>query len=81
MANIAIDHSVRYAAWPRFRIAKRWHVLVCHWQRRRHYRRALRQLLAETSDPRILADVGFVPPPRSTLDRWTLAMFYSHCGR
>ena len=81
MANVAIDHSVRTAAWPRLRIAKRWHVLVRRWQRRQYHRRALRQVLAETSDPRLLADIGFAPPPRAILPHWMLAMIYSQAGR
>ncbi len=76
MANIATGLPIRAFALPRFRLAVRYRVLLrsvrCEHQRRR----TIDQLLAETRDPRILADVGFAVPRPTIIERWAVAMLH-----
>lgn len=76
MANIAIERSFRTVTWPRFRIPKRWRVFLRLVRREQLRRRALDQLLAETRDPRILADIGFALPRRTIIERWAATMLH-----
>lgn len=72
-------------AWPDRATRRRaaWGLLVRRvavssrlWERRRARRRFVNKVLAETSDPRILADLGIRPVPTPHVERWMTAMLW-----
>jgi hypothetical protein len=46
------------------------------WRRRLAHRRFIRRVLAETHDPRVLADLRIRPGRPSDLERWIMAMLW-----
>lgn len=46
------------------------------WARQRARRRFVNQVLAETHDPRLLADIGLDPVQTPHVERWVMAMLY-----
>lgn len=76
MATEALDPSsrtfgIRLAGRP---ILWRLRVLLRQWRRERSRRRWLSQVLAETSDPRIIAEAGFQRPGAGFLELWARAL-------
>ena len=72
-------------AWPRRNAHKHavWDQLLRRlavssrlWARRRARRRLVNRVLAETHDPRILADLGIDPIRPHHVERWAMAMLY-----
>jgi hypothetical protein len=72
-------------AWPDRATRRRtaWGLLVRRvavslrlWARRRARRRFVNKVLAETNDPRILADLGIRPVPTPHVERWMTAMLW-----
>lgn len=62
----------RHAAWDR--LLRRLSVSSRLWARRRARRRFVTRVLAETDDPRILADLGIDPVRPHHVERWMMAM-------
>jgi hypothetical protein len=72
-------------AWPDRATRRRaaWGLLVRRvavssrlWARRRARRRFVNRVLAETNDPRILADLGIHPDRTPHVERWMTAMLW-----
>lgn len=63
-----------HAAWQR--LLRRLAVSSRLWARRHARRRFVNRVLAETRDPRILADLGIDPVRPDPVERWVMAMFY-----
>jgi hypothetical protein len=67
------DRSSRErSAWQR--LQRRIAVSLRLWQRRRTRRRFVNAVLATTSDPAALADLGIGPAGPSHIQRWIAAM-------
>jgi hypothetical protein len=64
----------RKAAWGL--LVRRVAVSSRLWARRRARRRFVNRVLAETNDPRILADLGIRPVPTPHVERWITAMLW-----
>lgn len=77
MRDVALDYPCRSTPVERRR-ARRLYLLLRYLRRRRARRRLIRQVLNETRDPRVLADVGVAPPGRSVLERWPTALMVLH---
>ncbi len=58
--------------------ARRLSVLLRQWRRQRARHHRLAQVLAETSDPRLIEDAGFRPPAPSMLGLWARALLHQH---
>lgn len=67
-------HAPRHAAWDR--LLRRLAVSSRLWARRHARRRFVNRVLAETHDPRILADLGIGPVRPHYVERWMMAMLY-----
>lgn len=64
----------RHTAWDR--LLRRLAVSLRLWARRRARRRLVNLVLAETDDPRILADLGIGPVRSRHVERWIMAMLW-----
>lgn len=62
----------RHAAWEW--LLRRLAVSSRLWARRHARRRFVNRVLAETHDPRILADLGIGPVRPRHVERWLMAM-------
>ena len=83
MATEALDFSgvtqaLRPAAHaPAHGVVGRLRVYLRHWRRQQWRRRVLAMVLAETSDPRLVAEAGCKMPGRSIADLWVQALLGS----
>lgn len=59
-------------AWPS--AARRLHALLRYWRRQHSRHIRLAQVLAETSDPRLIEDAGFERPAPGITDLWARAL-------
>ena len=66
----------RHAVWEH--LLRRLAVLLRQRARRRAQRRIIRSILAETADPRMLADVGIDLVQPRHLEHWAEAMLCHH---
>ena len=69
------DRNARkHAVWDQ--LLRRLAVSSRLWARRRARRRLVGRVLAETHDPRLLADLGIGPIRPHHVERWAMAMLY-----
>ena len=67
--DFPVDASV-----PPRSVVRRFHVLLRQWRRQRWRRRLIAQVLAETTDRRLIVDAGLRPPAPSMLEGWAQAL-------
>ncbi len=63
--------------WNAPRLVGYWHrfsVLRRHWRLRRFRRRRLACILAQVRDPKLLADIGIGPLPKTGLEGWASSL-------
>lgn len=85
MAAEALDLSRGTLAFP-FRATvpatspavRHLQTLLRQWRRQRSRKHLLAQVLAETSDPRLIEEAGFGRPAPGLLDLWAQALLYQH---
>lgn len=70
----ADSKAERHPEWVR--LVRRLSVSLRLWARRRARRRFVRSVLAETAEPRMLADVGIRLVQPGHVERWAKAMVY-----
>jgi hypothetical protein len=67
-------NAQKHPGWDR--LIRRLSVSSRLWARRHARRRFASRILAETRDPRILADLGMGPVRPRHVERWIMAMLY-----
>jgi uncharacterized protein YjiS (DUF1127 family) len=73
-----LDFRLPTGAPARRSTVRRLHALLRQWRRQHLRRLALAQVLAETSDPRLIEDAGFARPAPGIIDLWARALLSQH---
>lgn len=73
-----LDFRFPTGAPARRSAVRRLHALLRQWRRQHLRRLVLAQVLAETNDPRLIEDAGFMRPAPGIVDLWARALLQQH---
>lgn len=74
MVEIVSDFTVSAGSHPRFHSLRHLKAFWRVWRIRQARRAMLRQVLAETSDPRLIEEAGLTPPVPTGLELFAQAL-------
>lgn len=78
MFQLTLDDHASPTRTATHRVIRLIRLALRRARRRSERERILRQILNETSDPHVLADIGVTPPGQSLLERFPLAFIDLH---